>query len=248
MTAFSSSPVVPAANTATTATGSSARGFYLRGVSAAASESSTSNPTFIGTTTTTARFANFTFEDTLWIFWSRHHLLMYSGTNNSAYQILVGALEFDNSTGNVQPWIFTYFSGDRRTYATIAPDGNPAGNRAGLFNLLNPQTGVTTGLFSVTQNAPNVDSDHSLFSNDTSVSLVANFTKDAAGTPRIMLQPCYFHVLDQGIPYVYFNQDIGLYRAALGAGQRGDTITVGNDTYVYLPMSPSGFGAFAIKI
>jgi hypothetical protein len=160
-----------------------------------------------------------------------------------------GALEFDNSTKNVQPWIFTYFSGERGTYGTIAPVSQLlTPSRAGLFNLLNPQTGVTTGLFSVTENAPNTTSDHSLFSNNTSVSLVANFTKDAAGTPRIMLQPCYFHVLDQGIPYVYFNQDIGLYRAALGAGQRGDTITVGNDTYVYLPMSPSGFGAFAIKI
>jgi hypothetical protein len=71
-------------------------------------------------------------------------------------------------------------------------------------------------------------------------------TKNSAGEDVVELYPYTMSVKRIGVTTMDFTTLTGFYKCFAGFGSWGDTLTVGADSYVYLPLDPN-YGAIAIK-
>jgi hypothetical protein len=70
-------------------------------------------------------------------------------------------------------------------------------------------------------------------------------TKTNTGSVAIYMQPLFYHQHTLGVPHMYYSNLTGVYRVTPGLGSEGDIITVGADTYAYVPVDT--WYALAVK-
>lgn len=71
-------------------------------------------------------------------------------------------------------------------------------------------------------------------------------TKNSSGEDVVELYPYTMSARRIGVTTMDFTTLTGFHKCAAGFGSWGDTLTVGSDSYVYMPLD-SNYGAFAIK-
>lgn len=72
-------------------------------------------------------------------------------------------------------------------------------------------------------------------------------TTNSSGQDVVELYPYTMSARRMGVTTMDFTALTGFYKCAAGYGSWGDTLTVGGDNYVYLPLDPTNGGAIAIK-
>jgi hypothetical protein len=115
-----------------------------------------------------------------------------------------------------------------------------------VMNHFRPDTAVATGARNIAgELTPNVDFSTILVVN--SAYRPGIMTKTASGASAMYLQPLYWNQHAMGIPHLYISDLCKVYGARGSPGEAGDTITVGNDTYVYIPWGAGDKGIVCLR-
>jgi len=225
----------------------------MLGCTAAASATSTSNqtPWFNGT------LAAGIGDRYITLHWSQRHCLIYGDWDPDADTKIAFFLGEHNETNislmqNTAPFSYVYYVYSTNSWVTSAATaggqyGGSVLNHMIEFNHYNNTTQVYTGCYNPLSHAATstLDDDFTLTNRTVSANYPTVATKNSAGVQALYLQPLFYHQFDLGIPHMYYSYLSDIYRVSGSAGTEGDLITVGSDTYVYLPLT-TGL-AFAVK-
>lgn len=198
--------------------------------------------------------------NTFHLSWSQRHLLiwghMVSGGNYD--QQFVGFFEHTEtptstwrSTAPFCALLFTSNTGkfgSRQTSNIYVSSGTTATPtdmklRESLFlefDHYNPVASTPSGVHNIFGNVGSLWTDMPITSNTSNcVPTVSTIT--SAGATAIYVQPLFYHQFNLGIPQIYISTLSNVYRVIGGAGSPGDTMTIGSNTFVYLPTSVSTY-------
>lgn len=177
------------------------------------------------------------------ISWSSRHIVIWSNAGPSTgIFITTGYVEFPETdvttaqnvtpaamlierNGNLTSSITTY--GPSYTTNQRIPIGEIQ-----LPSFYNPITAVT-GPVSFNGLVNNTDILTSTLSNGRPTNTIP--TINTSGTTHLMFVPLIINLMSTGNPIMYLSTFSNMYVVANSLGTGGDTITVGNDTYAYLP-------------
>lgn len=109
-------------------------------------------------------------------------------------------------------------------------------------NITQVATGVYNPLSDTTTNT--IKDDYTL-TTSSAVDYPTVATKTNTGSTAIYMQPLFYHQHNLGVPHMYYSNLSDVYRVAPNLGSEGDLITVGADTYVYIPVT--NWYALAVK-
>lgn len=193
----------------------------------------------------------------VYLSWSLRHCLIagsqLGGNDRSSYSI-TGCFEYNedgiNDNQNTAPFcqLQGFSSVDTAVIPTtfVSTTGGPS-----TFTVMNhyrPDTSTTTGARNIygSSELPVSINYHSVYP-VSSTFRPGIMTKTASGASAMYLQPLYWHQHQMGIPHRYISDLCKVYVARLSPGEAGDTITVGNDTYVYIPWPNGGKGIVCLR-
>lgn len=196
--------------------------------------------------------------------WNQRHCFMYGFRSTAAAGRRIVMASFEHNEIPTSQWAnvapVSYLLLDSVTTANgISYTGTYSGtgvenlgNQATLHSYLtelnhyNTSAQVSTGVYNPMSDATTfaLRSDFTLTSN-ASANYPTVVTKTSTGSTAMYMQPLFYHQHHIGIPHLYFSNLSGIYRVAANIGSEGDLITIGSDTYVYLPFN-NAF-AFAVK-
>ena len=177
------------------------------------------------------------------ISWSQRHLLIHSNfVDSSNTKGFTASFEYaeTNATqfANVAPVVhIQYVRNDYLWNSSLTSPGNDSGNInwCVVLNHYNPQTRVTSGLHNVLSDINGDRESMPLISDDSTGAFPLIVTKNINGAFSVPVQPLWFHQNHLGLQTVYVSNLSRVFRTAPNIAQENDTVTIGNDTYVYLP-------------
>lgn len=217
-------------------------GLLMQACSAASSATALTNPTWYNTGSS-ASYNNAFTGSFIYLHWSNRHCLIYGGVNTTVYKGFQATFEFQE-TGittfrGVAPQVYinyTSVNGNWNTTATAPSNLSGTPNIVQVLNHFNVSTATATGLYNVLSDINSQQNDMPLCSDNISAGAYpSTTTKNSSGAVARQVQPLYWHQHHIGVPHQYISQLSNVYRTAPSMGQEGDTVTIGNDTYVYLP-------------
>jgi len=192
----------------------------------------------------------------VYLSWSSRHCLIAGssqGTNNRAEFSITASFEYDgdsiNDARSTAPICHAqWFGAVDTTQPPLQPNTTATGGPT-TFSVLNhfrPDTSILTGTRNILgELSPSVD--YHTITNNNSAYRPAGITKTSSGAAAIYLHPLYWHQHQMGIPHCYISDLCKVYVARSTPGEAGDTITVGSDTYVYLPWPQGGKGIVCLR-
>lgn len=221
---------------------------YIRSCTAATSATSISNPSFVAAATTTPTNANqFNAFNGVYYYlsWSLRHCLIIGQNDNATGNKWWASGCFEmNEDGiddfrNLAPFCHIHWHGSSVDTA-VAPVfvASEARSTFTVMNHYNVSTGVTTSA----RNIANEDYGNILQGSASAVS-----TKNSSGAVAMYLQPLFYHQYDIGVPLRYISDLSKVYRARSSPGEHGNTLTVGADTYVYVPLANHSMGLACLR-
>lgn len=264
--AFSTSST---ANYSSTMSNTNLVGLMMQSCTGASSATSLTNQTAWNTYTTSASYTHSLGGNFVILHWSNRHCIMTGYKTTSTTQlgrrVLMSAFEHNETPislwANTAP--VTHMVLDSYNEASAVPSTNfnytstylgTGGTNFsnGSFSFLtemqhfNNITQVATGVYNPLNDTltNSIKDDYTLTtSSATDYPTVA--TKTNTGSTAIYMQPLFYHQHNLGIPHMYYSNLTGVYRVAPNLGSEGDLITVGADTYVYVPVT--SWYALAVK-
>lgn len=197
--------------------------------------------------------------------WSSRHCIMtlFKTTSSAARRILSSALEHTETPTSL--WANT------APVTHMVLDSLATPNQSTSFNYTNTYTGtgginmgissysflcemqhfnnitqVATGVYNPLNNTlTNTIKDDYTLTTSSAVDYPTVATKTNTGSTAIYMQPLFYHQHNLGVPHMYYSNLSDVYRVAPNLGSEGDLITVGADTYVYMPVT--NWYALAVK-
>lgn len=217
-------------------------GILMQACTAASSATVLTNPAWYNTNNSSGTYTNAVASNFIYLHWSNRHCLIYGGyTSNlrKGFQALFEHQETGITTfRNTAPVVYiNYTSSNGGWNSTETAPSSIAGspNIVQVLNHFNVNTATATGVYNVLSDI-NSQQDHmSLLSDAASGAYPSTTTKNSGGAVARQVQPLYWHQHHIGVPHQYVSQLSNVYRTAPSMGSEGDTVTIGNDTYVYLP-------------
>ena len=230
----------------------SSTALIMLGCTAAASAASVSNQTPFYNQSNAAGIG----DRYITLHWSQRHCLIYGDADPDADTKIAFFLSEHNETNislmqNTAPFTYVYYNYLNTGWTTTAATAGGTYSGSALnqiieFNHYNNTTQAYTGCYNPMSHAATstLSDEFPLTNRGSSIKYPTVATKNSAGVQALYLQPLFYHQFDLGIPHMYYSHLSDIYRVSGSAGTEGDLITVGSDTYVYLPFST----AFALAV
>ena len=129
------------------------------------------------------------------------------------------------------------YQNDTNTWATTvtSPGDNGRQNLLLALNHYNPITQTTSGLHNVMSNINGDQESMPMLSDQANGAWPLLVSKNSSGTTTVPAQPLWFHQNHIGIPAMHVSHFSQVYRATPNLALTWDTVTMGGQTYVYLP-------------
>jgi hypothetical protein len=258
-TAFSTSTT---ANYTTSMDNTTSVGLLMQSCTSAASATSLTNQTAwntsSGNTGTQSLGGNYVV-----LHWSNRHCIMtgFKTTAAAGRRVLMAALEHNeipvSQWANTAPVSHVVIDSGTSTnnfnYTSTYPGtGGTSMTASAIPSFLtemqhyNNSTQVATGVYNpLSDTTTNTIKDDMTLLTSASTDYPTVATKTSTGATAIYMQPLFYHQHTLGIPHLYYSNLTGVYRVAPNLGSEGDLITVGADTYVYMPVT--SWYALAVK-
>jgi hypothetical protein len=224
---------------------SGVQGIAMRSVTAVASATSVSNPSFINNTAgSTASTLNHITGPYVWLSWSSRHCLIIGSQNGTGTTSIcaTGCFEFNETSvydfRNVAPFCHAqWFSTSIMDTTNVTPmdDGSNCRSSFQIQNYFRPDTATAIGSFNLRSNVTNVNYFPVM---STAAGFVpSTFTKNSSGAAVSYLQPLFWHQHQVGLPHNYISDLSKVYRTIPGIGNAGDLMTVDGSTYAYFDLN-----------
>lgn len=214
-------------------------GLAMQSATAASSSTALTNPTWLSTaasTNGTAFTSNF-----IYLHWSQRHCLIYGGMSSDLTKGFIASFEHQETgittTRGTAPVVHLVYSSTNGTWDSTAsgPASSAKLNVCQVLNHFAPSTATTTGLYNLLSSINSQQNDMPLVSDAASGAYPSTTTKNSSGALARFVQPIYWHQHHLGVTHQYVSQLSNVFRTAPSMGQEGDSVTIGNDTYIYLP-------------
>lgn len=243
-------------------------GIWMTGGSAATNANTVVNESFVftnaffgsGAGDNNAAFAHNFRGNTFHISWSQRHLVIWGGMGSTVSESqFVGFFEHTETPvttwRNTAPYCALLFTSNTGKFASeqtanvyvniaaLASKPNEMILRESLFLSFDHYSPVGTevsGIENVFGNVGNLWTDMPIMSN-TANCIPSTTTVTSTGATAMYVQPLHFHQYNLGIPQMYISSLSNVYRVIGGSGTAGDTVTIGANTFVYLPTSVSSY-------
>ena len=216
------------------------------------------NETWYGQGTNVGRQATINSPD-IYISWSQHHLLIFGDimTDGFIQYGILASIEFPETSvttaSNTLPVIQLIERGFSlvTTLLTVPNATNDSQVSTAIFpQFYNIQTATTAMANLATLMASVTNSLDQRFSTLVGNQLLpTTLTRDRNNNSRILLMPMIINLLSLGHTPMYLSRLTNIYLVQPGLGSPGETVTVGSDTYVYLPTGvPSNTTSYAFLV
>jgi len=229
--------------------GTADRGVLLQGASGATNATTLINQTWYNNSTSTRGVIR---GSNIYISWSDRHLILFSNVITNATipnAGIMASIEFPETTATqlsgATPVVFLTEVTGYLTQQLVIP-GNPSLTG---FATLTDYYNISTISRSLASIAILSTTNDQLYSTAiTNRFQPTNSTINRTGSTRISIVPLMFSMLSKGYSPLYISEYSDMYLVAAGLGSPGDTISIGNDLYVYLPCGPSSTTSAAAYI
>jgi hypothetical protein len=245
-------------------------GLLMQSCTGASSATSLTNQTTWNTyTTSTAAYTHSIAGNYVILHWSDRHCIMTgyktTSTDQLGRRILMAAMEHNETP--ITQWAATapvthvVVDSFRISNSTASVDFNYTGAYTGTggtnmgstsFTFMtemqhyNNVTQVATGVYNpLNDTTTNTLKDDMTLLTGVNTDYPTVSTKTNTGSVAIYMQPLFYHQHTLGIPHMYYSNLTGVYRVTPGLGSEGDIITVGADSYAYMPVA--NWYALAVK-
>lgn len=233
--ASSTSSAYPSSAAMNAASGASSASFTVATIGSATSATSVTNETHYRTTyPTSGVYANDLNPD-IFVSWSARHIMLYG--YNSSGPVVVGSFQYPysqlNQYGGYAPVMQWTYTPNETTW--VADGTGPTTSSLNVMQApiyFRPTTSlsvpITLGSIKTTYGYGTMDG-----------SIVPSTSYSSTGTTAYPLVPIMYSSPSTGNPVVNISSLTNVYFFPPAGGTYGDTITVGSDTYVYLPLGTS---------
>jgi hypothetical protein len=225
-------------------------GLLLQGATGATNSTTLTNQTWYNTSTSGIR--GVIRGSKIYISWSDRHLILFSNILTNATTPSAGimaCIEFPETTATqVSTATPMAVIGVATTYGTQTATAPASGDFAG-FAILPDYYNISTASRAMASIVTLSTTNDQLYSTAiTNRFQPTNSTINSTGSTRISIVPLMYSMLSKGYSPLYISEYSDMYLVAAGLGSPGDTISIGNDLYVYLPCGPSGTTSAAAYI
>lgn len=215
-------------------------GIGLNTIETATTATAVTNPTFYSTSTGATGMGRYVVKVdasnvNIYVHWSSHHILMYGLSGVTGANMLIGSFEYPETsltqfTGTAPIAQYNNTYNNTTTYITTTAVG--ASTSAGVLlqgiQVHTPSTNVTNGVYNIATGGFGTTA---LSDFDPVPSL------DASGNNTYPVVPFYWSNPAIGLPIINISELTGVYRMSKTASVSEGTLTLGADTYVWLPIS-----------
>lgn len=231
--------------------GTDITGLLLQGATGATNATTLTNQTWYNTAASGIR--GIIRGSKIYISWSNRHLILFTNiiTNNTTPTTgLMACIEFPETTAievsGATPMVVIAEAAGYLTQNAVTAPGT--GTFAG-FAILPDYYNISTASRAMANIATLSTTNDRLYSTAiTNTFQPSNSTINSSGSSRISIVPLMFSMLSKGYSPLYISEYSDMYLVAAGLGSPGDTISIGNDLYVYLPCGISGTTSSAAYI
>lgn len=215
-------------------------GIGLNTIETATSATSVTNPTFYSTSAGATGIGRYVVKTdasnvNIYVHWSSRHILMYGLSGATGATMLIGSFQYPETsltqfTGTAPVAQYNNTYNNTTTFITTTAIG--ASTTAGIIlqgiQVHTPSTNVTNGVYHIGTGG---------FGTVTLSDFDPVPSLDASGNSSYPIVPFYWSNPAIGLPIINISELSGVYRMSKTASVSEGTLTLGADTYVWLPIS-----------
>lgn len=221
-------------------------GLIMQSATAAASAISITNGTHINLNSGTAStsFAG----NYIYLSWSARHCLIYGQLSSLLEKSFVASFEHQETgittSRAVAPVLHLIYTSSAGSWNTTDTVPSAVANKNSIFlalNHFNVSTATASGLHNILSNINSQQNDMPLCSDAIPGAYSSVTTKNSSGALARFVQPLWVHQHHIGVPHLHVSHLANVYRTGIAMGSENDTVTIGADTFVYLPTENGTF-------